>query len=206
MRVIAPAPPRIRPEVRGGVRSTSSCSDCRRRAPSSSLGVVLALAGKIGRTDTGTPAQPVVPLHALSGPADLEPLLTMFDSPTERQAVARALHRRANEGSGLEHVGGLATVTLPAAEIRADRRLVQLRERLARRPDSLEVAVLSRQRTFRDQAAPRRPHDRQFMVRTAGALVLLLAAFWPARVPPLAAAETTTRCCCPRSAAVRRSD
>ena len=67
----------------------------------------------------------VADLRTLRSPAELAPLLTMFDSPLERQAAAPALYRRAvGDAPALDHVGGLADVTLPAADIRADRRFV----------------------------------------------------------------------------------
>src|SRR5688500_1251987 len=103
------------------------------------LGVLLSLAGKIGRLPDIAASDAIVSLHALTGPADLEPVLPMFDPP-ERQVVARALyHRVSGAEPRLEHVGGLASVTLPASEIRANRRLVQLTARLARRPDASTV-------------------------------------------------------------------
>ena len=43
----------------------------------------------------------------------------------------------------LDHVGGLADVTLPAADVRADPRLRQLRARLERRPAATRVAILT---------------------------------------------------------------
>ena len=106
-------------------------------------GLVLAYAGRVSRINEGAPASPVVSLNALNSPADLAPLLTMYESEAERQVVADALHRRATSEPRLEHVGGLATVTLPAAVINNDRRLVRLRERLAQRPAATELRVLT---------------------------------------------------------------
>lgn len=145
-------------------------------------GVTLACAGKVGRAGETGPAVPKA-LHALGAPADLEPILTMFDSPHERQAVARALYRTATDGDArLQHVGGLTAVTLPAAEIRADRRLTRLNDRLATRPSAEVLPVL----TSADLAAIK-PYlavrsMKEFSGRTARALVALLAAFWLAHL------------------------
>ena len=107
------------------------------------FGILLTQAGKAARLEVAR-AGPVIPLHALTGPADLEPLLTTFPSAFERQAAALALYRRATvTGAPLQHVGGLAAVTIPAAVIRSDRRFVQLRARLERRPSASDVPVLS---------------------------------------------------------------
>jgi len=86
----------------------------------------------------------IVNLREIRSPNDLAPLLTMFDGPAERQAAARALYRAASADTPpLENVGGLARVTMPAAEIRSDRRFVALRARLERRPGLSGVPVLS---------------------------------------------------------------
>jgi cell division protein FtsW (lipid II flippase) len=146
------------------------------------LGVVLSLAGKIGRLPDIAPSDAIVPLHALTGPADLEPLLQMYDPP-ERQVVARALYHRASGAEPrLEHVGGLASVTLPASEIRANRGLVQLTGRLARRPGASAVAVLSSAdlSSIKPRLAVR--SVRTFVTRTAWALVSVLLAFGGAHV------------------------
>src|SRR5687767_3831628 len=107
------------------------------------FGLLLGHSAKVARLDEAAPAAGVIPLHALKGAADLEPALTMFVSPFERQEAARALYRRATADPRLEHVGGLAAVTIPAAEIRADRRFVQLRARMDLRPAATDVPVLS---------------------------------------------------------------
>ncbi len=83
-------------------------------------------------------------VRSLANSADLAPLLTMFERPQERLAVAVPLWRRAtSEAPVLDHVGGLADVTLTANEIRNDRRLTQLRARLERRPAATQLAVLT---------------------------------------------------------------
>jgi cell division protein FtsW (lipid II flippase)/cell division protein FtsI/penicillin-binding protein 2 len=146
-------------------------------------GVVLARSGKAGRLGDVAPAATIVPLHALKSPADVEPLLTTFTSTVERQAAARAIYRRATApGAPLEHVGGLSAVTLPAAEVRADRRLVQLRARLERRPESTDVPVLTQSdlSALKPRLAVRTLET--FDRRLAGAVSLFAGAFWIAHV------------------------
>ena len=124
-------------------------------------------------------AGPVVALRSLASPTDLARLLTMFESPQERLAAARPLFRRATSAApGIDHVGGLAAVTLTAAEIRADQRLTQLRARLERRPDATSLAVL----TPGDIAALK-PHvavrsRAEFVSAVARAVLWFLGAFW----------------------------
>jgi cell division protein FtsW (lipid II flippase)/cell division protein FtsI/penicillin-binding protein 2 len=183
MRVIAPDATRVRPELRRVRALNLERAGLLASSLIVTFGLLLAFAGKAGRIAEGPPVDALVPLHALNGPSDLEPLLVMFASPYERQTVARAIHRRATaERPRLEHVGGLAAITIPAAEVRADRRLVQLRERLARRPDAQEVAVLSASdvAALKPQLAVRTV--REFRVRAAAAVLTLLAAFWLAHL------------------------
>ncbi len=109
------------------------------------FGLVLTTWGRLTQLnaddrDAGT----IVSLRHLTSPTDLVPLLTMFDSPQERLLIARPLFRRAtSDAPVLDHVGGLADVTLTAAEIGADRRLTQMRSRLERRPAATNIAILS---------------------------------------------------------------
>jgi cell division protein FtsW (lipid II flippase) len=146
------------------------------------LGLSLAYWGKIGGL---TPVPRVVPgsdpidLRRLHGADDLVPLLTTFEDREEQQAVALALYRRATaETPPLEHVGGLAAVTIPAAEIRANRRFAALRSRLERRPALEQVPVL----TPADLTAIK-PHvvvrtTREFSARIWRAAAWFFGAFW----------------------------
>src|SRR4051812_20663527 len=109
-------------------------------------GLALAYFGKTAATAHGESPEAfhVIDVTRLGGPDDLVPLLDMFDPPFERRAAAVALYRHATAiGAALDHVGALATATVPASEIRADRRYVQLRARLDRRPALTGVPVLS---------------------------------------------------------------
>jgi cell division protein FtsW (lipid II flippase)/cell division protein FtsI/penicillin-binding protein 2 len=142
-------------------------------------GLALARAGKAGRLGDLAPAGTIVPLHALEGPAAVEPLLTMFPSTFERQSVGRAIYRRATAvGAPLEHVGGLAGVTIPASEVRADRRFVELRARLERRPDAPDVPVLTQGEILAMKPRFAVRTIETFDRRLAGAAALFLAAFW----------------------------
>src|SRR5438034_7063863 len=109
------------------------------------FGIWLTYAGRIARlVESDGGAAPVLDLHHLAGADDLVPLLTMFDDDRERQTVAHALYRRAtSESPRLDHVGGLASAAIPAAEIRSDPRLIKLRARLAQRPGAAAVPALT---------------------------------------------------------------
>lgn len=144
------------------------------------LGLCLAVWGQLdaapGERNTGPRL-----LADLDGPGALAPLLVTIDSDAERLAVAERLMRRIGATDApIEHVGALATVTMPVREIRSDRRFVQLRTRVeSRAPDDV-VRVLS----SADLAALKA----RLVVRTAhsyvsrlGRLVLcFFAAFWAA--------------------------
>ena len=147
------------------------------------FGIALASAARVGRLDEIAPFGGVIPLYALQAPADLEPLLTMYEADDERAAAARALFDRAADPQRpLDHVGALADVRIPAQVIRGDRRLVQLGARLASRADARDVPVLSRA-----DVAALKPW---LVVRTlgafardlAGSVALFVAAFWGAHV------------------------
>ncbi len=108
------------------------------------FGLSLTYAAKTGRsTESGGQPPATVNLQRLGGPEDLVPLLTMFEEGRERQLVAQALYRRALEAPPLDHVGGLASVTIPAADIRRDPRLITLRARLTDRPGTDHVPALT---------------------------------------------------------------
>ena len=100
------------------------------------LGLWLTTWGRLAQLDEDdSTVRSVVDLRTLHDPSKLAALLTMFESPAERQAAATLLFRRAvSDAPVLDHVGGLADVTLAAADIRANPRLRQLRARLERRP------------------------------------------------------------------------
>lgn len=183
MRVVAPSV-RRRP---GGARSAS-------RGPRLELlGLVvttfvvlfgLALA-YLGRTALDGPEAAranaaALNLQQLSGPGDLERLLDGVESPFERRAVANALYRRATSAPRLEHVGALARVTLPAAQVREDARYVELRRRLERRPAMADVPVLGSAdlAALKTRVIVRTPE--QFRARVLLSTLWLVLAFWGA--------------------------
>ena len=131
----------------------------------------------------GSPPVPVLNLRALHGPDDLLPLLSMFESPAERQTAARLLYRRAvSDDPPLDHVGGLSAVTIGADEIRRNPRFIELRARLSRRPGATQAQVL----TAADLVALKphlvvrtRDEYKRALLRACG---LFLGAFWLAHV------------------------
>jgi cell division protein FtsW (lipid II flippase)/cell division protein FtsI/penicillin-binding protein 2 len=157
------------------------------------FGIAIVYAARVARLEeVGTPGT-VIPLYALTSPADLEPVLTLpasaasassasLMSPVERQAVALALYQRATSGSPLDHVGALADVTVPAASVRRDRRLVQLGARLARRPEMTDVPVLSRADIVAMKPRLAARSLSQFNRSLALAVAAFLGAFWVAHL------------------------
>lgn len=145
------------------------------------FGIGLTYAAKSGSPDLA--ADSVIPLYALKTAAQLEPALTMFATPHERQFAARALFERAGSpGSALDRVGALSEVKVAARTVRADRRLVQLGARLAARPEAADVAVLSRQDVvlLKPRLAVRSLS--RFTRRLAAAVSVFAAAFWMAHL------------------------
>ena len=142
-------------------------------------GAALAFAAR--SASVSVPADGTISLRTLTGPADLEPVLTMFVSTHERQTVARALYQHAS-AAPLEHVGSLATVTLPAEQVRADARLARLGERLSQRPKAGTVPLLSSAdlATIKPRLTVRSTPE--FRVRTARAIAAMLGVFWLAHL------------------------
>jgi cell division protein FtsW (lipid II flippase)/cell division protein FtsI/penicillin-binding protein 2 len=147
------------------------------------FGLLLTTWGRMAQLDaddrgTGT----VVNLRALRTPATLVPLLTTFESPFERQAVAAALFERATADSPpLDHVGSLSNVVLPAAAVKSDRRFSELRSRVERHPGTSvqvlaarDIAALKPHLTVRSRA------EFEWSVRRAWFWFFL--AFWVAHL------------------------
>jgi cell division protein FtsW (lipid II flippase) len=124
-------------------------------------------------------------LTAVRSSQDLLPVLDMFPEPAERRAVAAVLFERVArdaETAPLEHVGGLAELTIPAERVKGDRRLARLNERLRAHPSAAAVAALSAQ----DLAALKpsvavRTLD-QYRRRVIGLAALFMMAFWLAHL------------------------
>ena len=190
MRVVAPAEPRHvvarpKPQITKAVIRALNIELLGLIAASALVlfGLVQTHAARTARLAEIAPAGSTLALHTLKAPEQLEPVLTMYEAPFERQAVARAIHRRAiSVEHPLEHVGGLADVSIPASDIRADRRYVQLRARLDRRPEVSRVAVLTPADIF--VLKPRltvRTLD-QYNARVGQVVAWFFAAFWFAHI------------------------
>ena len=187
MRVVAPAEPRhapVRPPNPGLLRATTRALNIELLGLIASSvvvlsGVILTHAARTARLSETAPAGGTLAVNALRAPEEFERVLTMYESSFERRAVARALHRRAIAvDRPLTHVGGLAEVTIPASEIRADRRYVQLRARLERRPDAPSVPVLTSADLFalKPYLTVRTLDD--FNARVGRIVAWFFAAFW----------------------------
>jgi cell division protein FtsW (lipid II flippase)/cell division protein FtsI/penicillin-binding protein 2 len=149
MRIVVPVPERAvgRSRTRATVRANVELLALMACSVVVLIGLLLTYWGKaesLARVEQDIAAGAVVDLHRLRSPNEIAVLLPMFESPFERQVAARALFRRATlDAPPLEHVGDLASVTIPAAEIRNDRRLVELRSRLERHAGLENVPVLT---------------------------------------------------------------
>jgi cell division protein FtsW (lipid II flippase)/cell division protein FtsI/penicillin-binding protein 2 len=146
------------------------------------FGFALTTAAKIGALDV-QPDDQVTPLYALTSAAALEPALSMFESAYERQFAARALFQRIATSEGrLDRIGNLSDVRIPAAVVRGDSRLTQLRARLAARSSADAVPLLTRQDivSIKPRFAVR--SRSAFMTRVAAAGAAFLAAFWLAHL------------------------
>ncbi len=106
------------------------------------LGLLLTYWGRTLRLEHDSRGS-LVQLNGLDSPRALEPLLTMYAHPAERQAAARALYARIAEDGPIEHVGSLAGAAIAAPDVKKDPRFVELGARLARRPDLAAVPVLT---------------------------------------------------------------
>jgi cell division protein FtsW (lipid II flippase) len=146
------------------------------------LGLGLAYAGQTADIEAcdGARSPCVVNLSTLRHAADLAPWLTMFDEPHERDVVAQAIveQRGRPDASGIEHVGALAAVTVPAAQVRGDDRLVILNERLRARAAAEAVPALSGSdlAALEPWTIVRTPAEYRTRMLLAGAAFML--AFW----------------------------
>lgn len=156
--------------------SASASADAAHSAPAPASAPAPVPAPTPAPTPAPAPGS-VIPLHALTSPSQLEPLLTMFTSPAERQTVAQALYRRAT-AVALDHVGALADVTIPAATVRRDTRFEQLRARLAQHPNLIDVPVLSHADivSIKPRLAVRSVAG--FNRHLASAVIVFIGAFW----------------------------
>jgi cell division protein FtsW (lipid II flippase)/cell division protein FtsI/penicillin-binding protein 2 len=121
-------------------------------------GVALTWAAKINAPDLD-PTGGVIPLYAIEDAAALEPALSMFDSPVDRQFAARAIFRRVSAPGGIDRIGQLRDLRGPTGAALLSRQdLVALKPRLAVRSPA------------------------QFNQRLARTVAIFLAAFWAAHL------------------------
>src|SRR4051794_39420223 len=146
-------------------------------------GVYLAYAGRTARlVESEAGPAPLLNLRTLAAADDIVPLLTMYDDTRERRAVADALYQRATAEPRLDHVGGLASASIPAADVHSNAQFVRLRARLALHPAARSVAAL----TPSDIVAlkPRlvvRTRE-EFAASIRAAVAWFFAAFWMAHL------------------------
>ena len=142
------------------------------------FGLVLTHAARSARLADMSGGE-VIALGALKSSQALEPLLTMYESPFERRAVARAIHQRAlSLDPPLEHVGGLSEASIPAADVERDRRYSELRRRLARRPGVERVPVLTQGEILALKPRLTVRTLEQFSARLGRQVAWFFAAFW----------------------------
>jgi cell division protein FtsW (lipid II flippase)/cell division protein FtsI/penicillin-binding protein 2 len=127
----------------------------------------------------------LINLKTVGDESALIPHLTMFTERAEKTAVASAVYWRvhgAAAASAIEHVGVLASVTVPAQQVRLDTRLAVLNGRLRTRPDATDIAVFDGADIgeLKRTIVVRTPD--QFRRRVAIAVALFMLAFWSAHL------------------------
>ena len=124
-------------------------------------------------------------LSSIRDESALIPRLTMFPERAEKAAVAAAVLRRvhgATNAQPMTHVGALASVALPASQVRSDTRLVVLNSRLIARPDAHEIAAFNGAdiAELKNGFVVRTP--RAFQRQITIAIALFMLAFWAAHL------------------------
>lgn len=183
MRVISPAAaPRVSPDVRRSRAVNLELTGMIAASLVVVFGLALVFGGKLARVAEDGPVAGLLQLSSLKDPQALEPILTMFPTPHERQAALKLIAQRLATPPRLEHVGGLAGISVPAETVRADRRLVVLNERLARRPEATSIALLTPSDigSLKPRLAVRT--EKEFARRASLTFASLLAAFWLAHL------------------------
>ncbi len=127
----------------------------------------------------------LVNLNSIRDESALIPRLTMFPERAEKAVVAAAVLRRLHGETGAQpitHVGALASVAIPASQVRSDTRLVSLNSRLDARPDASQIAVFNGANIaeLKDGFVVRTPEAFQRQITIAIAAFML--AFWAAHI------------------------
>ena len=121
----------------------------------------------------------VVNLSSLKSASDLLPALAIFKDAGERAVVAEAIYQRTRdaEAGPVQHVGGLASLSLPAERVQSDARLAVLNARLRARGGS-QVALLTTAdiTAIKPSLVVRTP--REHRRRMVEAVALFMVAFW----------------------------
>src|SRR5918993_800731 len=88
----------------------------------------------------------LVNLSSMRDESAMLPHLTMFPERTEKTVVAAAVLRHVQRPTGAQpmtHVGALASIALPASQVRSDSRLVVLNSRFGERSNASQIALFS---------------------------------------------------------------
>ncbi len=186
MRVIVPAAAPPRRSVRSTRAATLELLGLTAATVVMLVGLLLTYAGQTQSAETihaELSSGALINLRQLHSANDLVPRLTMFGSPFERDAVARAVYRRATSDTPpLDRIGELAGVTIPAADIRKNPRLVELAARLTHRPDLDRVPVFTPAdlSAIKPGLIVRTPEEFAAELRVAASVFFL--AFWTAHL------------------------
>ena len=128
-----------------------------------------------------TAATCVINLSTVTSAERLRPVLPPFSGPAEQRVVAAAIIERIKPSAELprlQHVGGLATLTVPADAVRANPRLGTLNDRLRGRSDAASVPLLSPAdiAAIKPAVIVRTPSE--YGQRILSAVVWFLISFW----------------------------
>jgi cell division protein FtsW (lipid II flippase) len=173
-------------------RSRESCVAWRRKEFAWSLAAGLlvgaglylvykAKAQPFPEIDKGLAARSLLDLNDLADREQLLPSLAAFPDPAEREFVARKIYYIAG---GLANVGAIARIRVTADEVRRDRALKDLRDRLGGR-ESMPLLSAEQVRQLKPALVVRRPaRFRRAFLLWAGlffAAFLLVHAWWSLR-------------------------
>jgi cell division protein FtsI/penicillin-binding protein 2/cell division protein FtsW (lipid II flippase) len=132
-----------------------------------------------GRGGPGTAA--CVNLSTVEHAVDLAPALRTFAEPAERTAVATAIVNQLNaDNHHIDHVGRLASMTIPAITVRRQPGLLTLNERLRARPALIDVPLLNAAEltAIKPGVIVRTPANYRHQILIIA--VLFMLAFWAA--------------------------
>ena len=105
----------------------------------------------------------------------------MFPERTEVVVAALCAARAGASGAAMSHVGALASVTLPASQVRSDTRLSRLNRRLRERPTASQMRC-STARKRADEGGFGWRTRKYFRRQISVAVAVSMLAFWRAHV------------------------